>query len=284
MGPLIECVRNSLRLYGPFLSVLCEGTMPKIYEGDPCLVLWTPRFCLRHAVRAVVGAGAILISAAIAVACQRRADTRLRVVSVVDAIFLYLAVVTMTLYWDTPVAIESFLTESQGHLLSRTWSRPTPLLAGTTFLFVVQVILFAYVLGSDGILEGSDVNASTLVALQLYVVTALVWHALCAVLFALATLLQWQTAIGPPEASEGLLRESSYPVAHPSGYAEPPSSSIPPGLPYPIPAPSHFGQFSPPPLPSVWGGGGTHGNEVPRRPAAPQFGLRMDVGRSLMAR
>jgi len=256
--------------------------MPKIYEGDPCLVLWTPRFCLRHAVRVVVGAGAVLISAAVAVACQRSANTHLRVVAAVDAVFLYLALVAMTLYWDTPAAIETFLTESQGHLLSRTWSRPTPLLAGTTLLFVVQVILFAYVLGNGGMWESDDVSGSVIVALQLYVVTALVWHTLCAILFAVATLLQWQTAIGPSDASEGLLREGSYAAAPPGGYGEP--SSGPPALTYPIPAPSHLGMFSPPTPQPLWGGGGTRGNEVPRRPAAPQFGLRMDMGRPLIAR
>lgn len=175
--------------------------MGRIYEDHVCSVLWSSRFCLRFAVRTTLGGAVLFFVGGVALAIESTCPLVVRVVGAVDALIIACSFLWSTLYWDTPVAIEVFLSESRGHALSHASARPACLLTTAALINVLCAIAYAYAIYQSEIDGRTDVKYETLKVIErVYLAAATSWHIACAILFSFAALLQFNARGNPQHA------------------------------------------------------------------------------------
>ena len=154
----------------------------RLHEEACCAAVWSSRFCLRHVMRTNVPGNVLFALVGVVVLLDPDRRASLRAVAGFDAIALVLSAFWHTRFWDTPTAVEAFLTESREHYLSHTPLKPSGIMVLVASLYVVFVGLFAWQLS----LVADPVTSYA----REYCVAGVVWHAWCAVLLLLAAAIR----------------------------------------------------------------------------------------------
>lgn len=177
----------------------------RLHENQPVShILGTSRFWLRHASRLNVPGQVISILAGIAIAAYPRTSTGLRILAIHNVVCMLLNTIWYVRYWDTPAAIDAFLSDAEEHALSHSPLTPTAFMSIVATQYFLFSLLFAV---SASVGTNSSIESS-------YTITASVWNLWCGATLAVAAALKYRNASAwaHPDERSRLITRTPAPV------------------------------------------------------------------------
>ena len=135
---------------------------------------------MRHLVRVNTAGKVVCILAGVAIASDPQERIALRALALINAVCMLGGTLCYSRFWDTPTAIEAFLSEHEDHALSHSPLKP----AGVLFVVSLYYYTFAALFVWQATRPTSRLG-------QPYAVSVATWHFWCAAMLTLAAALRW---------------------------------------------------------------------------------------------